>query len=346
MDVKTLIVQVKEAESRHDLEQLGQQLPVLQIHLIRTGADAHVLGHAISDLADAFTGRFIQLAEMALGPPPMPYAWVACGSQGRREQTVHTDQDNALILAAPVDRASSHYYGQLAEQVTTGLDHCGFTQCAGAVMARNPRWRQPLDVWEARFRDWIKQPERQSVMLAQNFLDLRTIHGDRTLLEHWHHRVLALARQHTGFMAALALEALRDRPPRWLPGGTLFRWTGGSSMLNIKRAGIIPVVSLARLLALTDGVMVRSTRERLQAAMACGRLSEAGGRDLIAAWDWMTLIRARRQVDDLTQGRPPDNRLDMAALPRQDRHRLRAAFQVVRLIQDTTGRRVASFLLQ
>ncbi|EHQ51162.1 cyclic nucleotide-binding protein [Ectothiorhodospira sp. PHS-1] len=346
MDVKTLISQVKEAEARHDLEQLGHRLPALQIRLIRDGANAGTLGHAISDLADAFTGRFIQLAEASLGPPPMPYAWVACGSQGRREQTVHTDQDNALILSGAADREASRYFGELAEQVATGLDACGFVLCSGEVMARNPEWRQPLERWERNFRGWIEQPERKSVMLTQNFLDLHCIHGKTDLLEQLRHRILTMIRHNAGFMAALAMEALHDRPPRWLPGGRMSRLIRQSPVLNIKRAGIMPVVGLARLLALADGVMVLETRERIRAAVATGRLSESGGRDLTAAWDCITLMRARHQVHRLEQGGKADNRLDAGNLSQPERRQLREAFRVVRLIQNTTGRRVAGFLLQ
>ncbi|MCG5499982.1 DUF294 nucleotidyltransferase-like domain-containing protein [Ectothiorhodospira lacustris] len=346
MDVQTLISQVKEAETRHDLEQLGRRLPALQIQLIRAGVNADELGHIISDLADAFTGRFIHLAEVSLGPAPMPYAWVACGSQGRREQTVHTDQDNALILSGPADRGVSGYFDQLAEQVTTGLDACGFVLCSGEVMARNPKWRQPLDTWESDFKQWIEQPERKSVMLAQNFLDLRCIHGEADLLERLRRRILALTRHNAGFMAALAVEALHDRPPRRLPGDWLTVLTRQAPLLNIKRVGILPIVSLARLLALADGVMVLGTRERLQAAVDSGRLSEAGGRDLTAAWDCITLLRAQHQVRCLEQGRKADNRVAVDTLSQEDRQRLREAFKMVRIIQSTTGRRVAGFLLQ
>lgn len=346
MDVKTLISQVNEADGRSDLEQLGSRLPALQIRLIRDGTDANALGHAISDLADAFTQRFIRLAEDSLGKPPMAYAWVASGSQGRREQTVHTDQDNALILSGTADREVFGYFEQLAEQVTTGLDACGFVLCSGEVMARNPEWRQPLDQWERNFKGWIEQPERKSVMLAQNFLDLRCIHGEDALLERLRRRVLTLTRHSAGFMAALAVEALHDRPPQWLPGGRLWRFTRRPPVMNIKQVGILPIVGLARLLALADGVMVLGTRDRIQAAVSSGRLSESGGRDLTAAWDCMTLMRARHQVRCLEQGRKADNRLDIGLLSQEDRRRLREAFKVVRVIQSTTGRRVAGFLLQ
>src|SRR5690606_8729765 len=131
----------------------------------------------ITDISDAITRRLLEIAEEELGPAPVPYLWLACGSQGRQEHTGVSDQDNCLILDDSVTPDDMAYFAGLARIVSDGLNACGYVYCPGDMMATNPRWCQPLRVWRDYFRHWATTHEPESQMLASVMFDLRAIRG-------------------------------------------------------------------------------------------------------------------------------------------------------------------------
>ena len=151
------------------------------MQLVAGGNRHEIVTRLITDIADTATRRLLALAELELGPPPVPYLWLACGSQGRQEQTGVSDQDNCLFLDDAVsDEDRTGYFAELAKFVTDGLDTCGYVYCPGEMMATNPRWCQPVRVWKGYFDGWIRKPDPEAQMLASVMFDLRPIGGDET----------------------------------------------------------------------------------------------------------------------------------------------------------------------
>ncbi len=143
-------------------KRIGDLLPLL----MREGARASHITRVVAELNDRVMVKVLELAEEKFGPPPVPYCWVVLGSEGRREQTFKTDQDNALIYADPAeeDRArASEYFEKLAVYAQEALEKCGYPACTGGWMASNPRWRMPLKAWQAMFREWISEAAYHSV---------------------------------------------------------------------------------------------------------------------------------------------------------------------------------------
>ncbi|MCG5517512.1 DUF294 nucleotidyltransferase-like domain-containing protein [Ectothiorhodospira sp. 9905] len=340
--IEPLLTRILQAPDRAALRTLAMGVPRYQVQWVDAGATGDQVGWRIASISDALTRRAIELAESELGPPPMAFAWVACGSQGRCEQTAHTDQDNALILSQSPGATARDYFLQLARRVTRDLDHCGLHLCTGGVMACNTDWQQPVAVWQDYFLDWIRTPALKSVMLAQNFLDLRTIHGEPALLQSLRGRVVVEARNSTWFLSALAREALKDSPPRsplWRLGLRCPAWwTSRATPLNLKRRGILPIVSLARLLTVAHGLPALHTRSRLEAAIEGGAISAVAGQELIQAWELITTLRVRQQARFICAGRPPDNLIDGNTLSADERKRLCHAFAQVRFMQRSSGR--------
>jgi len=128
----------------------------------------------IERLNDALLGRILRMAESDLGTPPTPYAWLAFGSEGRMEQTLLTDQDNALVYGedSPAARA---YFARFAERAITDLQAAGFPRCPGGYMAT--RWQGPLDEWRDRFHGWLEKPTPTALLEASIFFDFRPVHG-------------------------------------------------------------------------------------------------------------------------------------------------------------------------
>ncbi|MCB0214802.1 MAG: cyclic nucleotide-binding protein, partial [Anaerolineae bacterium] len=207
----------------------------------RGGLGAPQIGRIISTLNDTLISRLVQLAEEELGPPPMPYAWIVFGSEGRSEQALLTDQDNALVYAEPSD-AARDYFASLAAFVVDRLVAAGFPPCPGGYMATN--WCMPLGEWQDLFAGWIARPEPQALMEAGIFFDFRRVHGDLSLepLE----RQLADAHANGIFLAYMAQAANTFAPPL----GFFNRIRSEDGFVDLKKGGIAPVVGLARALAL------------------------------------------------------------------------------------------------
>lgn len=156
------------------------EVPRLLVSLVASGASVHKIGHIISSVTDAVTNRLITLAEDRLGPPPVPYLLLACGSQGCQEQTGVSDQDNSMILSDDYDEARhGEYFRAFSRFVCDGLDAAGYVYCPGEMMAMTDKWRQPLAQWRRYFRKWIDQPEPMAQMLASVMFDLRAIRNRR-----------------------------------------------------------------------------------------------------------------------------------------------------------------------
>lgn len=313
----------------------------LQRQLVAAGTSAHAAGRLVSAMTDALTSRLLQLAQAQLGPPPVPYAWVAAGSQGRNEQTAKSDQDNCLILDDSYDsHAHASYFESLARFVCDGLNACGYVYCPGEMMAMTATWRQPQSQWRAYFRQWIERPEPKALMLTSVFFDQRFVYGERTLLDELRAHVLRQTPGQRIFLAHMVSNALTHQPPLgWLGGITTIRHGEHEGTVDLKHNGIVPIVDLARIYALAGGITAVSTRERLQAASRSGEISAQRTRDLIDALDFLSGLRIQHQAQLMAQGKAADNYLRLDELSELERRHLKDAFAVVKDLQGVLEKR-------
>ncbi len=329
-----LVSEVRKAATLDALIEASRRLPELQIRLAGSEASARHVGQAVTAVTDALTIRLIELAQVRLGPAPMEYAWLAGGSQARREQTSHSDQDNALILAGEPDAAAADYFESLARSVNDGLSACGLVYCPGDVMASNPEWRQPAGVWRRYFDGWIGKPEPKALMLASVFFDLRVIHGNAGLLEALQQENLARTRANTIFLAHMAANALTHRPPLgFFRHFVLISGGEHDKTFDIKHRGVVPVVDLARLYALSEGSPAVNTVERLQAVAGSDSISHDAARSLVDAYELIATLRLRHQAARLREGQPADNYLPPRQLSTFERAHLRDAFNLIADLQ-------------
>ncbi len=314
------------------------RIPEMLAQLVAGGHAHHVVTRLITDIADAATRRLLALAEDRLGPPPVPYLWLACGSQGRQEQTGVSDQDNCLILHDSVRPNHDAYFKALATFVCDGLNTCGYVYCPGDMMATADRWRQPRTVWQRYFAGWIAKPSPEAQMLASVMFDLRPIGGDETLFADLQRDTLAAASRNSIFVAHMVANALKHQPPLGLLRGLATIRSGEhKNQLDMKHSGVVPVVDLGRICALRGQLTPANTRARLTAAVAAGALSERGGKDLIDAYDLIAETRLAHQARQIRDGAAPDNYLTLAGLSDFERSHLRDAFVVVKTMQSALG---------
>jgi CBS domain-containing protein len=308
----------------------------LHVQLVAANATAQQLGLAITTVCDAVTRRLVELGIERLGEPPVPFAWIATGSQGRGELTVRSDQDNAMILDDAFDPGRHDgYFEALAISVNEGLDACGYERCPGGVMASNPRWRQPVRSWVTYFTGWLEHTDYKAATLAANFFDMRTVWGRDDLRQHLMADILPRCATEAVFMAYLAAHALSNRPPLGFFRNLVVERSGDHvGAVDLKAHGLLPIVDLARLYALASGVEAVGTLQRLKEAAGTEMLSQEGAENLRAAFEYIWVLRARHQAEQLRRNEPVDNFVAPDVLKSTERRHLRDAFAAIATMQD------------
>jgi CBS domain-containing protein len=333
-----LVHEISDAQSVPAMVTAASSLPDLLVRLVAGHQSHEVVTRLITDIADAITRRLLTLAEHELGPAPVPYLWLACGSQGRQEQTGLSDQDNCLILDNAVDPTHMAYFKRLAEIVSQGLDACGYEYCPGDMMATNSRWRQPERVWRKYFRAWVATPSPESQMLASVMFDLRPIGGAVHLHKTLRAETLAAASTNSIFVAHMIANSQKRTPALgFIRQFSTLRSGPYRHQIDMKHNGVIPVTDLARIYALQARLPEVNTRARLLAAEHAGIISASGAHDLIEAYDVISRLRLERQARLIRSGAQPANYLDPAELSNFQRKHLRNAFMVVRSMQAALG---------
>ncbi len=323
------------------LQEISAKVPDLLVNLAAADATADSAGHVITAVVDSLTSRLLQLAEEKLGPPPVPYAWVAAGSQARSEQTAKSDQDNCMILDDSYD-AEKHgeYFKALARFVCDGLNACGYVYCPGEMMAITDQWRQPMRAWKHYFSKWVEQPDPKALMLTCVFFDLRCIHGEINLFRELRRHLLEKTRGNRIFLAYMAGNALTHRPPLgFFRNFVLISGGEHDHTFDLKHTGIIPIVDLARVYALAAGSQAINTQDRLKVVAEGGEVSGDGARDLQDALEFVSFLRIEHQARQIKEGKAPNNFMSPDDLSHFERNHLKDAFSVVRTMQSVLGQR-------
>lgn len=316
---------VERLSTRDRLAGYGKTVAEMASALLAGGLDATLIAGFVARLNDTLLERIVRMAEADMGPPPVPWAWLALGSEGRKEQTLLTDQDNALVFADGAEGEGA-FFEPFVARIAADLKEAGFPECPGGYMAA--RWRGPLAEWTRRFASWTDSPSPASLLQAAIFFDFRRVAGtlDLSPLE----AALASAPERPVFLRFLARAALEFRPPP----AVVLRLKGDASTVDLKAHAIAPVVLLARCYGLEAGGSTRSTLERIEAASAAGNLSPAIHAEVADAYRFLLAQRLRLQLRSLAEGHPAGDSVALAALSAVERSRLKDALRAVRAFQE------------
>jgi CBS domain-containing protein len=301
------------------------------VRMVKEDASSRMVGAAMALIGRSFKQQLLALAEAELGPPPVPYCFLALGSMARNEQLVVTDQDNALVLDNRFDPAlHDAYFIALAAFVSDGLARCGYSYCTGGIMASNAKWRQPLKVWEGYFTEWIEQPTAETLLSANIFFDLDGVWGQTDWAEQLRKLVARKAKGNSRFLSSMTRNALLRTPPLGFFKDFVVEADGRhSEAINLKRRGTAPMADLIRVHALAVGSQAQNSFERLQDVMAAGVLPPGRGQDLHDSLEFISTVRIRNQANDLVAGLAPDNSIEPDKLSAFERKSLRDAFSIL-----------------
>ena len=325
------ISEVTKATSIKQLKLISQKIPTLLSQLVNSGLPAYQVGQVISTIGENINIRLLQMAEDKYGNAPIDYCWLAAGSLGRREQLLHSDQDNALLLSDEYSESEhGRYFQSLARYVSDGLNECGFIYCPGDVMATNPKWCQTLQHWKGYFNKWISQPQPKALMYCSIFFDMRAIHGQQNLFTQLKTHYLEMAKSRPSFISLLSSNALQNTPPLgFFRQMVLVNDKEHKNRLNLKNRGTAPIVDLARVYALSAGLESLNTHKRLVDAKANAEISEGMADNLLDAYEFINSFRMKHQAQQILNGQTPDNFADPNALSEFERDHLHDAFKLV-----------------
>lgn len=291
------------------------------------GGDVLETGRAAAALYDALLARAAALARSGPVAPPPGACLLALGSQGRCEQFLATDQDNALVLPGKADAGGRQAYAAFAGRMRDILEAAGMPPCPRGIMAAAPEWRRTAREWRDALDGAADRPDAAGVLLVSLLADARAVDGDAALAMAVAAHVRRRAADAPLLVRGLAREALHFAPEAHLPGPLSL--SGRHAPVDLKRAAVYPLVLGVKALALETGVPETGTVARIGALSRLGRIGQDSAARLERAFACVQALRLRRQAQAAAAGGQPDNRLDPASLSPPDREELRRAFRAV-----------------
>lgn len=327
---------IQHEEEVRGLKKKWEQVPAMVDHLIQRGMRPEIVNQIISAVADAITNNIVRRALKELGPNPVPFSFMALGSEGRKEQTLKTDQDNAIIYKdGPADQAEvlHSYFLKLGTRIADELHAAGFAYCEGDLMAKNPRWTQPLSQWKTYYTDWISMPMDQNAVIGGTFFDCRSVFGEKKLLADLRvHMFGELDKGGSAFLGRLGQAAVVNKVPLRFFGGFQETKDADRRGIQIKRA-MQTITDFGRLFALRERILFTNTGDRLEALREKGILTGQEYQEMHQAYYFMMRLRLSHQTQQILDGNSPDNLLSTNELSKIERVTLREIFKRIEQYQ-------------
>ncbi len=345
-----IIKEIERAESTEDLRYIYSLSGEMVINLLAEGLKALQIGKLISEINDRIMGKVVLLTIRELQrEPPSSFSVMVLGSEGRREQTLKTDQDNALIYDdsfPSLEGDPEGYFRTFGETYIRFLTEVGFPPCPGGVMLSNPEWRRGTSEWKQQIRRWVRKPEPESTLRVGIFFDFRNAYGEEALTEELREFIFEELEGEELFISYMLLDAVRFRTPSGIMGWLMSHLEGEAGKLDIKKSGIFPITQGIRALALKAGIRETETAERIEKLIASGDLPPDLGEDIKEAFSFLQTMRLQHQADQVRKGKEPDNLIDMQTLSKLERDLLKESLKIVRSFQDFIERRYTHHLPQ
>jgi len=311
--------------------------------LLKEGARASNITKVITEINDRIVRKVLEIAERKFGKPPLAYCWIAFGSEGRKEQTIKTDQDNALIYDDPRTpgeaKTAEAYFEKFTSFVNGVLIQCGFPPCPGGYMASNRKWRQPLSRWKEYFQEWIYTPTSDAILFSAILFDFRPLYGDATLGDRLRDHLNETLRGHELFLKHLANMAVSLRPPLGFFKTFVVEKSGEhKNELNVKFKCIAPFIDIIRIYSLELGVTETSTLERIAVLRGKHSVVTELGDEMEQVFDFLTLLRIHHQYEQVESGKEPDNFINPDALSNLEKKTLKEACRFLSRLQDAVAK--------
>lgn len=314
------------------LKKCADDIRTFARNLLGQGVQARQLTTLISHLNDVLTVRLIEIYAAKHQLNMTQFAWIALGSEGRSEQTIATDQDNALVFSDSAPESQREVYLRFAGEVNQALNECGYPLCKGNIMASNPELCLTQHEWLIRFSRWIEQGNPQDLLNASIFFDFRVLAGNPDLLIPLKDYVRTKAAATPRFIKLMAENSLNIRVPLNWFGAIEPKEIDGQKTIDLKMQGTAIIVDVARIYSLAFGIEAINTRERLAAIGRALNVPESESASWITAFEFLQTLRLAAQIGEAKIGGNP-NVIDIEKLNIVDRSILKEALSKVRSLQ-------------
>lgn len=328
---------VKQALSVDELKRKWEAVPQIVAQLLDRGVYAAIVNQVITAVSDTIAIKVIERVIANLGAPPAKFVFMVLGSEGRKEQTLKTDQDNAIIYE---DKANEHreevreYFLEFASRVSGQLNTIGFSYCTGGFMAQNPKWTHSLSHWKKNYEGWINESVPESVMQIATFFDCRYLYGDEPII-----------RELEGFLKEqlqgpkerlfhfMAKNALQYEPPLTFFKNIRTFKLGEKEVFDIKKA-MTPIVDLVRVYALQNLITEPNTGERLKVLKDMEVFTAEEATELMQCYYLMMGLRLKTQAERIIKDKAaPDNYILIDHLSKIDQLSLKETFKTIENFQ-------------
>jgi CBS domain-containing protein len=289
----------------------------------------------ISYLNDLIIVKVIKLIlEREFPKLPVKFAFLVLGSEGRMEQTLKTDQDNAIVYSDELGKEELLLIEAFSVKLIDSLVDIGFPSCPGGIMAKNSIWRKSLSDWGDTAKGWVSVPTPDNILNYSMFSDLRTVYGDPDLEKALKQRVVNVISKNPVFLAHMANNILRFKPPLNFLGGFKVEKKGEhAGKLDIKMTGIFPLTEGIKVLALEAGIMEGGTTDKIGKLLGRGIVPDDELHEVEASLDFFIYVRLKSQIEQASKGLEPTNFIDPIRLNEVERERLKVGFSMVKAFQ-------------
>ncbi|MGI4749935.1 MAG: DUF294 nucleotidyltransferase-like domain-containing protein [Janthinobacterium lividum] len=331
------IQSVKSASSALELKQKWQRVPMFVIQLLDRGVNAEIVNQVITTITDTIALKVIESVITELGPPPAKFVFMTLGSEGRKEQSLKTDQDNAIVYE---DKANEQrelvrdYFLTFADIVSERLNTIGFVFCTGGFMAKNPKWTHSLSHWKRNYTEWMEESVPETIINFSTFFDCRFIYGDVSIMNDLKSFLdEALKKPMEKVFFHMANNALQYEPPL-----TFFRnirtiTKDKQEVFDIKKA-MTPIVDLVRIYALKNRIFEVNTGERLKALQNVGVFTETEVQELSQSYYFLMSMRLKNQANQIIHDKSdPDNYIHIDKLTTIEEATLKEIFKIIKNFQ-------------
>ncbi|MEG0248259.1 MAG: putative nucleotidyltransferase substrate binding domain-containing protein [Pseudomonas sp.] len=344
VDLVHLARTIRHAPRLETLVSLRGEISQLVERMLAHGASSTQITQIITLLNDHTVCRVIELALAERGDPGVPFSWLCFGSEGRREQTLHTDQDNGILFEARDSAEADAVRARLlplAQYINQCLAQCGFTLCKGNVMAGNPELCLSRGEWARRFAGFVREASPENLLGSSIYFDLRVVWGDEQGCEQLRQSLLDQVADNRIFQRMMADNALRQRPPVGRLREFVLTRQGNdkAATLDLKVQGLTPFVDGARLLALAHGIGACNTLERLRQLVTKGVIEPLDGAAYEEAYHFIQQTRMQQHQRQTRDNLPYSNRVDPDSLNHLDRRILRESLRQAQRLQSSLALR-------
>jgi len=309
---------IKKASTNEELKLCYNSLLIMLKPLIKSEISVKFITKITASFSDAVIKRIIELTISETTPPPVNFSFICLGSEGRKEDTLFTDQDNAIVFSdvpKELENSVSEYFIKLGDQVCNSLNYIGYSFCKGNIMAKNPQWCKPLSAWERYFRNWITTPEAQNLLDASVFFDFRNIYGDESIIESLRKTVSGSIKDNFLFLYHLAFNTSNTKPQH-ISSGNILSYKN-ADLIDLKSA-VSSIIMFARTYSLQNNIWHTNTIERLTALKEKQIISEKTIDEIIFTYNYLMKLRFRNQAEMADSNLPLSNSLNSRKLIDQE----------------------------